>query len=468
MERIREVRARARARLGEFLVDDIPETDELIVSVPPGQTENSFARSLMATGDYQYVEPDWICFPTRIPNDPSYGQQWHHSKLRSPLAWDHTTGDANLVVAIVDGGVQLDHPDLAGALVSGYNSDDDLAQSAGGDVYDVDGHGTFVAGLAGAIGNNRSFVAGMGWNLSIMPIRYYNQPGGGYLHNILEGARWAAENGARCVNVSQTGVEYQTVQTTGAYLKGLGSLLFWAAGNDQRDLSWFDWDDVIIVGATDPNDDKASFSAFGLAVDVYAPGTDIFSTGMVSALAIGNGTSASAPMAAGVCALVWSHRPWLTPDQVEQCLFTGCVDLGPAGEDPYWGWGRIDSFNAVAASGVAEITANGASGSLLIFRGSPLKVELSLEPGLFTAVLGDWWVVAEAPSGRFHYESQAWLPGLAVSHQGPLVATGPAVVLDSSGLPPGVYDFHFGVDITMNGRPDLSEMISDSVQVTIL
>jgi subtilisin family serine protease len=339
-----EIRARAAGRLRPHLVEYVSVTDEYIITLPPGRSENEYARELMGTGDYEYAEPNWFCFSTgTIPDDQSYSMQWHHPKVRSPLAWDTTIGDPSLVIAIVDSGVELDHPDLAGALVSGYNAEDRLAQSAGGDVSDVDGHGTFVAGLAGAIGNNGVHVTGMGWSFSIMPVRYYNSPGGGYLNNLLDGVRWAADHGARCINVSQTGVEYSSVQTTGAYVKSQGSLLLWAAGNDGRDLSWFDWDDVIIVGATDALDGKASFSASGLAVDVYAPGTDIISTGIPGGLALGSGTSASAPIAGGICALVWSNRPDLTPDQVEESLFAGCIDLGAPGNDSYWGWGRVDS-----------------------------------------------------------------------------------------------------------------------------
>ena len=342
------IRERAARRLRPALVEYVPQTDEHIVYLPAGQGENDYARELMATGDYEYAEPNWICYPTQtIPNDQSYGQQWHHTKVRSPLAWDIHTGDSSMVVAIVDGGVMLDHTDLAAALVPGFNAEDRVPQSAGGDVSDVDGHGTFVAGLAGAIGNNGIYVAGMGWGFSIMPVRYYNTPGGGYLHNVLAGARWAAENGARCVNVSQTGVEYNSVQTTGAYVRSQGSLLIWAAGNDGRDLSWFDWEDVIIVGATNPSDGKASFSAYGQAVDVYAPGTDIISTGLPGGLAIGSGTSASSPIVAGICALLWSDRPYLTPAEVEEGLFATCVDLGAPGNDSYWGWGRVDSYAAL-------------------------------------------------------------------------------------------------------------------------
>ena len=344
------IRKRAAGRIAAHVVEYVRQTDEYIVTLPTNETENSYAARLMATGDYEYAVPDWICHPAEtIPNDGGYWQQWHHPQVQSSLAWDVTTGDPGVIIAIVDGGVELDHPDLADALVPGYNSEDRIAQQDGGDVNDVDGHGTFVAGLAGAIGNNGTHVVGMGWSFSIMPIRYSNSPGGGYLHNVLDGARWAVEHGARCINVSQTGVEYESVQTTGEYIKSQGGLLFWAAGNDARDLSWFDWEDVIVVGGTDQNDDRTWCSAYGLAVDLYAPGIDVLSTYINGGLGLGGcGTSASTPMAAGIAGLVWSVCPALTPEEVEQHLFNGCVDLGTPGEDPTWGWGRVDSYGAVS------------------------------------------------------------------------------------------------------------------------
>ncbi len=348
---IEVLRARATGALQPHLIEYAPETDEYVVSLPPGRTENDYAAELMATGDYEYAVPDWRCFPVgTIPNDPSYGMQWHHTKVHSPQAWSIHAGGPSLVIAVVDGGVQLDHPDLVAALVPGYNSSDRLEQSAGGQVGDVDGHGTFVAGLVGAVGNNGVDVAGMGWRFSLMPIRYYNSPGGGYLSDILDGVRWAVDHGARCVNVSQSGVEYAPVQTTGAYVRGQGSLLFWAAGNDGRDLSWFDWPDVIVVGATDTNDQRPGWSAFGLAVDVFAPGADIISTAMPVGLAIGSGTSAATPIATGICGLVWSLSPSLQPQQVESSLFAGCVDLGTPGNDLVWGFGRVDSYATLTSS----------------------------------------------------------------------------------------------------------------------
>ncbi|MFH0943987.1 MAG: S8 family serine peptidase [Planctomycetota bacterium] len=357
---IEAIRARAVERLAGQIVEHFKETDEYIVSLPPGETENSLSERLMATGEFAYAEPDWICHPINtVPNDGGYWQQWHHFKVHSAEAWDLTTGSPSLIIAIVDGGIELTHPDLAGALVPGYNAEDRITQAAGGDVSDVDGHGTFVSGIAGAIGNNGTHTVGMGWSFSIMPVRYYNNPGGGYLHNLLFGARWAADNGARCVSVSQTGVEYSTVQTTGTYVRAQGSLLFYAAGNDGRDLNWFDWSDVIIVGSTDSNDNLASFSAYGLALDVLTPGVSILSTGIPGALALGSGTSCSAPMAAGICGLVWSLHPSLGPDAVEQSLFGGCVDLGAPGDDAVFGHGRVDSFASVGLSVPAPVPSAG-------------------------------------------------------------------------------------------------------------
>lgn len=301
-----------------------------------------------------------------------------------------------------------------------------------------------------------------------MPVRYYNQAGGGYLHNITEGARWAAENGAQCINVSQTGVEFSTVQTTGAYVKSLGSLLFWAAGNDQRDLNWFDWPDVIIVGGTDPQDDKASFSAFGLAVDVYAPATDIYSTGMVSALAVGSGTSAATPLVAGLAALTWSQRPELTPNQIQTSLFQGCVDLGAAGEDSYWGWGRIDALATLQAAGFVSITANGLGSQAFVVRGGNLKLEMSVAPGLSAGAPSEWWVLAAAPSGWRHFDQSSWRTGISPLHQGPMFSLAPTTILDWSGLPVGSYSFYFGVDTILNGVPDQADMMMDSVVVTVL
>ncbi|MEQ8767765.1 MAG: S8 family serine peptidase [Planctomycetota bacterium] len=339
----------AADRLDDLLIEYLPETDEHLIRVPAGESESTLAAELLATGDYEYVVPDWRVFPVdTVPNDPEYWRLWHHPKMRSPLAWDITTGSSDVTIAFVDSGVEKAHPDLAASLVPGYNAKDQLPESAGGLVDDLGGHGTFVTGCAAAIGNNQKAVVGVGWRFRIMPIRYSNDPCGcGVLSDVLRGARWAATNGADCVSVSQTGVTSPTVQTTGAFVRAQGALFFYAADNSGTNHAGFDWPDVIVVGATDQNDARPSWSSYGTGVDLFAPGNEILSTGMPGGIAIGSGTSAATPMAAGLAGLVWSVAPWLSPAEVEQYLNRGCVDLGLPGEDDEFGHGRIDSFESV-------------------------------------------------------------------------------------------------------------------------
>jgi hypothetical protein len=247
---------------------------------------------------------------------------------------------------VCDSGVDLDHPDLAAALVSGYNAVDQMAQADGGTVDGLTDHGTQVAGTAAALGNNGVGVSGVGWSLSIMPIRVSNQPNDtALISDINDGARWAAEHGARVINASFSNVQSASVQTTGAYVKSLGSLYVWSAGNAASPLGFFDHPDVIIVSATDQADGLAVFSNYGRAVDVAAPGVDILTTDLGGYGTI-SGTSFSAPMTAGVLGLIWSVNPLLPPRAVEVILAITGDDLGEVGEDDVYGHGRINAATA--------------------------------------------------------------------------------------------------------------------------
>lgn len=334
--------------VSDQILRTVKETSELILEVPAGSDETSYAAALLATGRFQYVVPNWMCYPLRTPDDPLFGQQWHHAQIRSELAWGITTGSSNFIVAMTDTGVDQTHPDLASSLVPGFNSASDLAQANGGDVSDIHGHGTHVAGCMAAIGNNGTGVSGVGWGFKIMPIRVTNSTGGGATYeDLMQGARWAAENGARVISASYSGIDYEPLETTGAYIRSLGSLYLYAAGNDSRNLSWFDWPNVIVVGASTYGDARASFSAYGKAVDVFSPGVGILSSVVGGGYAAWSGTSMATPVANGLCALIWSCNPLLTPAQVENLLERNCTDLGPVGNDDAWGWGRIDAFRAV-------------------------------------------------------------------------------------------------------------------------
>jgi hypothetical protein len=349
-------RAEARSLVSGITLNYVPETDEYIVKVPLGMNENSLAIHLMSSGDFQYVEPDWTVYPLATPNDAQYGSQWHHTRINSPTAWNHFTGDGSVIVAITDTGVRLTHQDLSSQLVPGANSATGTAipQASGGQVNDIHGHGTHCAGIAAARGNNTVGVSGVSWNAKIMPIRVTNSSGGSSsIAALTAGARWAADNGARVVSTSYSGVSSTSVQTTGNYIKFTRNGVYcWAAGNDNVART-VDHADVTIVGASTTTDTKASFSAFGIAIDVFAPGVNIHATYNTNDSAYGlmSGTSMACPCAAGLAGLITGTNPLLTAQEVETILYQTCFDLtaapGGVGNDGYWGWGRIDATAAV-------------------------------------------------------------------------------------------------------------------------
>jgi subtilisin family serine protease len=348
--------ARARERLAGMVKTYYPEVDEYTIVVPGGEQlargegENELAARLLATGDYQYVHPNWMCYPCVTPNDPIFPSMWHHAKMQSTLGWDISTGSLSTIVAVTDTGVDVNHEDLTHR-VPGFSAVDDLAEVDGGQIADVHGHGTHVSGCAAATGDNGKGVAGVGWNLSFMMCRVSNSSGGGaYLDDLTQAARWAIEHGARTASTSYTGVEYDTIGTTGDYIDSIGGIYLYAADNSGRDHSGFDYPNVIVVGASDSDDNRAGFSSYGLAIDVFAPGVGIWSSTIGNTYNAWNGTSMATPVANGVVGVVWSVNPALSNHQVRDILFDTCDDLGSPGEDNVFGHGRVNLAKALQAA----------------------------------------------------------------------------------------------------------------------
>ncbi len=369
----RQLHKRAIARL-QSVVRYYGDIDVYVVRLPRGMDENAYAGQMLATGDYEYVEPDWTVYPALTPNDPFFGTQWHHQTMHSPQGWDLWTGSSSITCAFTDTGVDHNHADLGPALVPGYNSASHTREVDGGDTSDINGHGTHVAGDGAAIGNNAVGVVGEGWNFRIMPIRVTNNSdGSAAFSNIAEGGRWAVDNGAKVISASYSGVSNSLTQTTGDYVRQHGGLYMYAAGNDSSNLSSFDWADVVVVGATDRGDVKASFSAFGHAVDVFAPGVNIYSTTRGGSYGFLSGTSMATPIANGVATLIWSTNLNLTSNQVEAILEESCRDLGTAGNDDFWGWGRVDVYNAMQAARLSSVLPT----SFSVFRGTQVSGSLT-------------------------------------------------------------------------------------------
>lgn len=345
------MKSMASQQIASLEVDYLPQTDMIVVDIPEGFNENSMSEHLMETGLYEYVEPNYMHFPALTPNDPFYGNQWHHPKVNSPLAWDIFTGNSNVIVAICDTGVRKTHQDLAGRFVSGYNSASNLSEANGGQINDIHGHGTHVTGIVTATGNNGVGVAGMAWNCKIMPIRVTNSGGGGsQISWMVAAINWAADNGAHVLNFSYSGVQDASFQTAGNYAKSKGCLVHFAAGNASQTNN-NDHVDVVIVGSTNSGDTLSGFSNRGTATDCVAPGESIWSTSNSSDTSYQgtgwDGTSFASPIACGVSALIKGRNFGLTPNQVENILLTTCKDLGSAGEDTLYGKGRVDAQKAL-------------------------------------------------------------------------------------------------------------------------
>lgn len=378
----------ALADLSQYeLLEAFPEVDQYVVRIPAGFDENSFADLLRASGHYGLIEPDWLCYPIATPNDPLYGQQWHHDTIQSAAAWNVHTGDSNYIAAFVDTGVDLDHEDLEGALIPGFNSATNQTQTNGGNLNDVNGHGTAVAGCIGAIGNNGAGVAGVCWDVSLLPIRATNSSDGtALMSNLAQGARWAAENGAGSVSVSYSGVSSSGVLVAGNYCELRDCVLLWAAGNENRGLSLHsDWESVVVVGATNQSDVRAGFSNYGRPIDVVAPGVSIRTTSNGGGYTWATGTSFAAPLTNGVVAMMRIQFPSANAVQIRLHLDQTADDLGAGGEDDTYGHGRVNLEQALGGTPpppppppalelVGENLQAGELASLFVFNATPFDL----------------------------------------------------------------------------------------------
>ncbi len=315
-----------------------------IVELPGNASEKAVLNSLRKHKDIKFAELDYILHADKTSNDYYAPNEWHLSKMQVSSAWDISLGNG-ITVAILDTGVDATHPDLAGQLVPGWNMFDNNA-----DTSDVYGHGTMVAGVVGAASDNTIGVSSLAWQAKIMPVRISGTDGMASISTIADGLVWAADHGARVANISYAVSGYATVQNAAQYMKNKGGVTVVSAGNSGAlDSSPAD-DTMISVSATDSNDVKTSWSTYGPFVDVSAPGAGIWTTTRGGGYSAVSGTSFSSPATAGTVTLMFAANPQLNPADVENLLKTTAVDLGTAGWDQNYGFGRVNTFAAVQAA----------------------------------------------------------------------------------------------------------------------
>jgi thermitase len=323
-----------------------PDHRARLADVPDDAYFAAYQYALRNTGGILAITP-YLQFQTTAGAD-----------IKATTAWDAVKGDAETVIAILDTGVDMTHPDLAGKIVSSghdFANDDD-------DATDDHWHGTHVAGIAAAGTNNSTGIAGVAWNCRILPVKVTDQTGSGWYSWIIDGIIWAADQGADVINLSLGDlIDDPFLKDACRYAHDKGIIVVASAGNDGTEGVFYPaaYDEyVLAVAASDFNDALAAFSSYGPEIDVAAPGVWILGpapqwyvgTGALPYL-FASGTSMAAPHVAGLAALIRSAKPDLTADDIMKIIRYTADDINHAtapGRDDHAGYGRINMTRALA------------------------------------------------------------------------------------------------------------------------
>jgi thermitase len=360
----------------------IPRIDVLKLQIPEGVEVMEMVSLMSQDPDVEYAEANYIVHIAVTPNDPLFIYQYALSnkgqdigvpgspqgKLRADIkateGWEETKGEEAIIIAVIDTGVDMLHPDLLGKILSGgrdFVNDDD-------DATDDHHHGTLVAGVAAANTDNTEGMAGVAWNCKILPVKVLDAEGEGYSDDLAEGIIWAVDNGANVINLS-LGAEggNQTIEDALKYAYEGDVVVVAVTGNDGGPVLYPAAYDAycLAVAGTNNVDERVTFSNsggvwesnYGPEVDVAAPAEDILSTvptwfwGPGSfPYAYGGGTSMAAPHVAGLAALVKSIKPWLSAGEIMDIIRFSADDVNSIEnprKDEFLGYGRISMEKAL-------------------------------------------------------------------------------------------------------------------------
>ena len=324
-------------------------------------------------GDTQFLASH-AAQPLQVPNDPMYSSQWGLTKIQADKAWDITTGRQDIIIAVIDTGVDYNHPDLAAniwknpreipnngidddknGLVDDYYGYDFFNGKA--DPMDDNGHGTHVAGTIGAVGNNGIGIAGVNWNVKILPLKFMGADGTGDILSAVAAINYARQMGASIITCSWGGKGYS--QALADAIRQTNALFVVAAGNEgtNNDVTAvypanLGYSNVIAVTATDTSDQLGSFANYGQkTVHVAAPGVGILSTHPINknSYVQKSGTSMAAPFVSGIAGLMLSANPRLSPAQLKSLIIQN-VDNVPALSSRVSSGGRVNAEKAVNAA----------------------------------------------------------------------------------------------------------------------
>lgn len=320
--------------------------------------------------DIEYIEPDYIVYPSAVPNDPKFEQQWGLQKINAPAAWDIVTGTENPVVcAVIDSGVDYTHPDLVDNMWTGLEGEYGYdVIDKGQNPMDECGHGTHVAGIIASVGNNGIGITGVNWSAKIMAIRFmgYKKDESdnqvkclGSSSDVAEAIKYVTrmKDQVKCINTSWTDPGSQVLYEAIQAVNDAGQLIIAAAGNNRADNdiqysypASYDFDNIISVCATNWNDKLYSQSNFGKqSVDLCAPGSSILSTALGSEYGNQNGTSIATSYVAGAATLLWSAFPYLTVPEIKTHILESVDEIDDLKETSVTG-GRLNVYNAITST----------------------------------------------------------------------------------------------------------------------
>ncbi|MGB9978680.1 S8 family serine peptidase [Methanobacterium sp.] len=402
----KSISKKVNLQIGATVLKEYSELKGLqLVKIPVNMSLKDTIAKYKKNSNVIYAEPNYAYTENSIPDDTYYGYQWGLSQINASSAWNITTGSHKVIIAVIDSGIDLTHPDLKSNIwtnskeIPGNGIDDDHNGyvddiygwnfvAGNNDVTDDDGHGTHVAGIIAAVGNNSKGVAGIMWSATIMSLKFLDNEGNGYIDDAVSAIRYATRMGANIISCSWGGDEYSKALKD--VIDASSALVVCAAGNSDNgknnDISpvypaCFTSKNIISVAATDENDELASFSDYGVnSVDVAAPGTRICSTLPGSHYGYMQGTSMAVPYVSGLAGLIKSIRPDLTALQIKYTILNN-VDYISSLAGKILTGGRINALkaltNIITDSTAPKVSVNLKGGSYY----SPLNVILtSSEP----------------------------------------------------------------------------------------